>query len=98
MTDLLSSDDVTTSLAHLAGWTGDPTGIARSIEASSFLAGIALVDAVAQVAEKADHHPDIDIRWRTVTFRLSTHSAGGVTAKDIDLARQINAVSSGEAV
>jgi 4a-hydroxytetrahydrobiopterin dehydratase len=93
MTDLLGADDVATALAHLAGWTGDPAGIERSVQAPSFLAGIRLVDAVAQAAEEADHHPDIDIRWRTVTFRLSTHSAGGVTAKDIDLARQINALA-----
>jgi 4a-hydroxytetrahydrobiopterin dehydratase len=93
MTDLLSADDVATALARLAGWTGDPTGIERSVQAPSFLAGIRLVDAVAQAAEDADHHPDIDIRWRTVTFRLSTHSAGGVTAKDIDLAGQINALA-----
>ena len=90
---MLSSDEVTTSLAHLAGWTGDTTGIERTIEAPTFLAGIQLVDAVAQAAEQAAHHPDIDIRWRKVTFRLSTHSEGGVTAKDIDLARQINALA-----
>jgi 4a-hydroxytetrahydrobiopterin dehydratase len=93
MTDLLSGDDLATALAHLAGWTGDPTGIERAVEATGFLAAIRLVDAVAQAAEQADHHPDIDIRWRTVTFRLSTHSAGGVTAKDIDLARRINALA-----
>ena len=54
------------------------------------LDGIALVQQVAEAAEAADHHPDIDIRWRTVTFRLVTHSAGGVTAKDIGLARTID--------
>jgi len=89
----LSSDEVTTALAHLSGWAGDQTGIERAVTADSFLAGIRLVDAVAEAAERADHHPDIDIRWRTVTFRLSTHSEGGVTAKDIDLARQINALA-----
>ena len=93
MSALLSSDDVTAALAQLTGWTGDATGIERSIEAATFLAGIRLVDAVAEAAEQADHHPDIDIRWRTVTFRLSTHSAGGVTAKDLELAGQINALS-----
>ena len=60
--------------------------------AETFLDGIRLVAEVAHLAEQADHHPDIDIRWRTVTFRLSTHSAGGVTEKDIALARQINAL------
>jgi 4a-hydroxytetrahydrobiopterin dehydratase len=52
--------------------------------------GIALVQRVAQVAEDLDHHPDIDIRWTTVTFRLSTHSAGGLTAKDLRLAGDID--------
>ncbi len=88
--DLLSSDDVATALAHLAGWSGDTTGIERSVTLATFLDGIRLVQEVAQAAETADHHPDIDIRWRTVTFRLSTHSAGGVTQKDVTLARQIN--------
>src|SRR5262249_44563469 len=93
MAELLSSDDVATALAHLAGWTGDTSGIERSIRAPSFLAGIRLVDAVAEAAEEANHHPDIDIRWRTVTFRLSTHDSGGVTDKDVTLARRINALA-----
>ena len=87
---MLSSDEITTSLAHLAGWTGDTTGIERTIEAPTFLAGIQLVDAVAQAAEQADHHPDIDIRWRTLTFRCSTHSAGGITVLDVRLAGEIS--------
>ena len=52
--------------------------------------GIRLVQQVAEVAEDLDHHPDIDIRWRTLTFRLSTHSAGGLTAKDLRLATDID--------
>jgi 4a-hydroxytetrahydrobiopterin dehydratase len=95
MAQLLSSDDVATALAHLVGWAGDTGQIERSVEAASFLDGIRLVDAVAEVAERADHHPDIDIRWRTVTFRLSTHSEGGVTDQDITLARQINGLAEG---
>jgi len=94
MADLLSSDDIAAALTELTGWSGDPSGIERSIKAPSFLAGIRLVDAVAEAAETADHHPDIDIRWRTVTFRLSTHSAGGVTGKDVALAKQIDALAS----
>ena len=89
-TVLLSPDEVTAALAGLTDWAGDPTGIERSVQAAGFLDGIRLVDAVADAAEAADHHPDIDIRWRTITFRLSTHSAGGVTAKDFALARRID--------
>jgi 4a-hydroxytetrahydrobiopterin dehydratase len=95
MAQLLSTDEVATALTQLAGWTGDTSGIERSVKAPSFLAGIRIVDAVAEAAEKADHHPDIDIRWRTVTFRLSTHSAGGVTDKDVELARQIDEFAAG---
>lgn len=89
-TTLFSSDEVATALADLPDWSGDIDGLERSVTAPGFLAGIRLVDAVAEAAETADHHPDIDIRWRTVTFRLSTHSAGGVTAKDIALAHKID--------
>jgi 4a-hydroxytetrahydrobiopterin dehydratase len=50
------------------------------------------VRRVAEHAESKDHHPDIDIRWRTVTFALVTHSAGGITKNDIDMARDINGI------
>ncbi len=90
MPTVLSAAELTEALTGLPEWAGDVNGIERAVQARSFLAGIRLVDAVAEVAEAADHHPDIDIRWRTVTFRLATHSAGGVTEKDLDLARQID--------
>ena len=90
MPTVLTSDALAAALRELPDWSGDTSGIERSVKASSFLAGIRLVDAVAEVAEAADHHPDIDIRWRTLTFRLATHSAGGVTEKDLSLARQID--------
>jgi 4a-hydroxytetrahydrobiopterin dehydratase len=90
MTRVLSADELSTALADLPGWSGDTEAITRTVVAPTFIAGIELVDAVAAAAEAADHHPDIDIRWRTVTFRLSTHSAGGVTDHDLSLAREIN--------
>jgi 4a-hydroxytetrahydrobiopterin dehydratase len=90
MAELISADELAAALADLPDWSGDTNGIERSVKAPSFLAGIRLVDAVAEAAEVADHHPDIDIRWRTVTFRLATHSAGGVTEKDLALARRID--------
>ncbi|MFG1928195.1 4a-hydroxytetrahydrobiopterin dehydratase [Cryptosporangium sp. NPDC048952] len=96
MADLtLSADEITASLVELPGWSGDTLGIRRTVEAESFPAAIALVDRVAVVAEARDHHPDIDIRWRKVTFTLVTHSAGGVTAKDLDLASEIDALVTG---
>lgn len=90
MTTLLSASDVETALRSTPGWTGDTHEIARTVKAPEFLTGIRLVDAVADAAEQANHHPDIDIRWRSVTFRLATHSEGGVTRKDLDLAERIN--------
>ena len=89
--ELLSQDDIDRALEReLPQWTQDGDELVRSIEAPSFLDGIELVRRVAQVAEDLDHHPDIDIRWRTVTFRLSTHSAGGITMQDTRLAGDID--------
>jgi 4a-hydroxytetrahydrobiopterin dehydratase len=89
MAKVLTADEVQAALTELPEWEGGAGGIRRRVQADSFLAGIALVDAVAQAAEAADHHPDIDIRWRTVIFTLITHSAGGVTDKDFDMARTV---------
>lgn len=90
---LLGDDGVRAALAALPGWSGDGTSITRTVTAPDFLAGIRTVDDVALVAETMDHHPDIDIRWRTLTFTLSTHSEGGVTAADIELAGEIDDVA-----
>ncbi|MET8233550.1 4a-hydroxytetrahydrobiopterin dehydratase [Micromonospora sp. NPDC005298] len=90
MADLLTADAVRDELGGLSDWSGDPTGIGRTVQLSSFPDAIAVVDRVATVAEELDHHPDIDIRWRTLTFRCVTHSAGGVTHRDIELARRID--------
>lgn len=93
MAPLLGDEGVRAALANLPRWSGDANQISRSVEAPDFLTGIRIVDDVAQVAETVDHHPDIDIRWRTVTFTLSTHSEGGVSERDIDLARSIDDVA-----
>jgi 4a-hydroxytetrahydrobiopterin dehydratase len=90
MPELLDAAAVRAGLDGLPGWTGDTDAIARTVELSSFPAAIATVDRVAAVAEELDHHPDIDIRWRTLTFRCTTHSAGGVTERDLALARRID--------
>ena len=92
MSQVLDAAGVTEGLAGLDGWTGDPRAIRRQVELRSFPAAIAVVDRVAEVAEELDHHPDIDIRWRTLTFACATHSAGGVTAKDLGLAARIDEI------
>jgi 4a-hydroxytetrahydrobiopterin dehydratase len=95
MADLLTADQLDEALrAELSGWQIEDGALVRSVQASTFLAGIRLVDAVAIAAEERDHHPDIDIRWTTVTFRLSTHSAGGLTSKDLELAGEIDRLAS----
>lgn len=92
MAELLSDDAVAAGLANLDGWTGGRAGIERTAQLPSFPAAVEVVRRVAEVAEDLDHHPDIDIRWRTLTFRCATHSAGGVTGKDLDLARRIDEI------
>ncbi|CAA9383161.1 MAG: Pterin-4-alpha-carbinolamine dehydratase [uncultured Nocardioidaceae bacterium] len=91
MAELLTEDQLTGALAaDLTAWSRQEKSIIRSVQADSFSDGIRLVEQVAVVAEAMNHHPDIDIRWTTVTFRLSTHSAGGVTAYDLRLAAEID--------
>ena len=90
MADVLTADQLAEGLARLTTWSGDTSGISRTITADTFPRGIALVTAVAENAETLNHHPDIDIRYTDVTFVLSTHSAGGVTAQDLELAARID--------
>jgi 4a-hydroxytetrahydrobiopterin dehydratase len=92
MADLLDAESVRNAVAVLDGWEGGTEAIVRTVGLRSFPAAIAVVDRVAEVAEQMDHHPDIDIRWRTLTFRCSTHSAGGVTTRDIALANRIDRI------
>ena len=90
MPELLSEDAVTAALTDLPGWERDGDAIVRTAKLPSFPIAITVVDRVAAIAEERDHHPDIDIRWRTLTFRCSTHSEGGITQRDVDLAAAIS--------
>ncbi|AQA04051.1 4a-hydroxytetrahydrobiopterin dehydratase [Mycobacterium sp. MS1601] len=87
---VLSDDQVDAAAAELEGWERSDGALRRSIKFPAFLDGIEAVRRVGEHAEAKDHHPDIDIRWRTVTFALVTHSEGGITAKDVEMARDIN--------
>lgn len=93
MTRALEPEQIDALLVELSGWSGDPSGLRRSFTAPTFLDGVRMVGEVADVAEDMNHHPDIDIRWRTLTFVLVTHSAGGVTGLDAELARRITAIA-----
>lgn len=92
MADVLNEDEVREALQARSAWGLEDGAIKRSVEAPSFLAGIGIVDEVAQAAEAAGHHPDIDIRWTTVTFALVTHSAGGLTNNDFEMAGTIDEI------
>jgi len=92
MQALLNETELHAAMAERPHWETRHSALSRTVQAPSFMTGIRLVEAVAEEAEGIDHHPDIDIRWTTVTFRLSTHSAGGITAKDVDLAGRIDAL------
>lgn len=92
MSDLLGDDAINQGLADLPGWQRDGQALVRTAELASFPKAIEVVDRVAEAAESANHHPDIDIRWRTLTFRCSTHSAGGITTADLTLAGTINQI------
>jgi 4a-hydroxytetrahydrobiopterin dehydratase len=85
----LTDNEVTAALAGLPGWERTGDEIVKTYERASFPAAIAFVVRIGFFAEAADHHPDLDIRWRKVRVALTTHDAGGLTAHDVQLAQQI---------
>lgn len=89
---VLTDEQVDAAIADLDGWERADGVIRRVITFPSFLAGIEAVRRVAERAEIKDHHPDIDIRWRTVTFTLVTHSEHGITDKDVAMASDIDTI------
>ncbi len=89
---VLQEAQIRKALRQARGWKRSGAEIRKTVRKKDFVHAMAFVNAVALLAERANHHPDIDIRWNTVSLTLSTHSAGGLTQKDFDLARAINAV------
>jgi 4a-hydroxytetrahydrobiopterin dehydratase len=87
----LNDAEIARRLKALSQWRREGDAIRRSFTFGKFAEGIRFVDRVAVAADAMDHHPDIDIRYTTVTMTLSTHSAGGLTANDFDLAAKIDA-------
>jgi len=88
-TERLADTDVESALAGLPGWERSGDEIVKVFERPSFADAIAFVVRVGFLAEAADHHPDLDVRWRRVRVALTTHDAGGLTVLDVDLARRI---------
>ena len=92
---VLSDDEIRTKLEGLAGWEAGDDAIRKDYRFDTFGQAVAFVVAVAFSAEAANHHPDLDIRYNRVHVELSTHSEGGVTAKDLELAGAIEALGPG---
>jgi 4a-hydroxytetrahydrobiopterin dehydratase len=92
MTRLLDETEIREHLTAVPHWERRGSTITRTVERKDFVAAMGFVMSVAVLAERADHHPDIDIRWNKVTLTLTTHSAGGLTGKDFALARSIDAL------
>ncbi len=90
--DLLTADEISSRLSGLSGWQQAGDAISATVTREDFRDALLFVGAVAYLAESAGHHPDITIQWNKVTLTLSTHSAGGLTAADFDLAERISAV------
>ncbi len=90
----LSSEAIQHGLAKMHGWSYQGKDIHKQFTFKSFLPGIEFVNKIAQAAESAGHHPDITINYNVVGISLSTHSEGGVTGKDFDLAAKIDQIHS----
>lgn len=90
--ELLSGEAIQRSLDDVPRWERTGDAIVTSANFTDFREAMAFVNAVAEIAEAQNHHPDITIRWNRVTLTLSTHSLGGLTANDFHLARLIDAL------
>lgn len=95
MANLLSEQKVTELLSSLPGWTMEGKEIVKEYRFGKYLDGIAFAGKLGAMAEAANHHPDMLIRWRKVEVRLSTHSAGGLTELDFALAKQAEEIAKG---
>lgn len=93
----LTQSQIRDALYNLPDWSQNEDVISKEFIFAEFAEAIMFVNRVAELAEDADHHPDIDIRFNKVTLALSTHSAGGLTHKDIELAQQIEELLSQDA-
>lgn len=92
--ELQSTDTITQALTTLhPDWSGDAQALRRSIEFADFPTAVEFVNRIAPRCEALDHHPDLALRWRWVDVVLSTHSAGGVTELDLDLAEIVDEVA-----
>jgi 4a-hydroxytetrahydrobiopterin dehydratase len=90
---LLGSNEIEAMLAGLEGWERRGDAIVKSFERGDFVGSVRFVDSLVEPAEAMGHHPDVAISWATVTVTISTHSEGGLTAADFELAGKIEALA-----
>jgi 4a-hydroxytetrahydrobiopterin dehydratase len=90
---LLERDEVEQRLAELDGWDLEGHAIVKQFKRGDFSGAVALVNAIEPVANEMNHHPDVSISWETVTVMITTHSDGGLTANDFELAAKIDALA-----
>jgi 4a-hydroxytetrahydrobiopterin dehydratase len=92
--DVLPDNEIDSRLAQLEGWQRDGTSIVKEFKLADFVGSVAFVDKLVEPAEEMGHHPDLSISWDTVRVSLTTHSAGGLTENDFELARRIDELAS----
>ena len=90
---LMADDEIQTRLETLEGWERSGEAITKQFKRDDFVGSVGFVDSLVEPAEDMGHHPDLEISWNTVTVTLSTHSEGGLTAADFELAGRIDALA-----
>ena len=89
----LNDEEIGERLGRLQGWERDGDAIRKTYEGEDFMSSVDLVNRLAPVAEEMNHHPDLEISWNKVTVELSTHSEGGLTDNDFELAGRIDGLT-----
>ena len=93
MSDLLDANEIKIALKKIPEWDHEKKAIERTFEFDDFTQAMDFVNAVAEISEEQEHHPDIDVRYNKVTLRLSTHSEGGRTENDFELAERVDTLA-----
>lgn len=86
----LDDAEIDSCLAELSGWSREGDAITRELDRGDFVGSVRFVEAIVAPAEELGHHPDLEISWATVRVRITTHSEGGLTAADFELAKRID--------
>jgi 4a-hydroxytetrahydrobiopterin dehydratase len=89
----LDDDQIASNLAELEGWQREGDAIAKTFKRDDFVGSVKFVDALVEPAEDMGHHPDVSISWDEVRVSITTHSEGGLTANDFELAKRIDALA-----